>query len=492
MSSRKLLFSRNFFVFNLVALGVLLGFVLSMILFSCSTRVQPSQQARAEEYALPDLSGMQHSFSAIAQAVLPSVVKLNVEAVQTTQTAPGRNLPWFDFFFQDPDLRENREFRTQGLGSGVIVRRDGDRYYILTNDHVLGDAERVMVVLDDQTEYIGSIIGTDQRQDLALISFEAPGNNIPIARLGDSSDLAVGDWVLAIGSPFGFQSTVTAGIVSALGRRGGPQGNISDFIQTDAAINQGNSGGALVSMKGEVVGINTWITSQTGGSVGIGFSIPINNARRAIDDFIEVGEVRYGWLGVSIRSVSADIVDEMGLPNRRGAIVQHVFRGSPADTGGILPGDFVTEVNGQAVANSDELVMAVGELVADTNAEFKLIRDGAPLELSVRITVREDERRIADQNRNLWPGFSVFSLTDAVRRELELDDGLHGVFVASVEGRSPASAAGLRLGDVVTAVNGTTVNGMRVFYRVFNDADRESIELKVLREGREQTITLTW
>ncbi|MCA1754932.1 MAG: trypsin-like peptidase domain-containing protein, partial [Spirochaeta sp.] len=410
MSSRKLLFSRNFFVFNLVALGVLLGFVLSMILFSCSTRVEPSQQTRAQEYELPDMTEMQHSFSAIAEAVLPSVVTLNVEAVQTSQSAPGRNLPWFDFFFQDPDSDEDREFRTQGLGSGVIVRRDGDQYYILTNDHVLGDAQRVVVVLDDQTEYLGSILGTDKRQDLALISFEAPDNDIPTARLGDSSELSVGDWVLAIGSPFGFQSTVTAGIVSALGRRGGPQGNISDFIQTDAAINQGNSGGALVSMKGEVVGINTWITSQTGGSVGIGFSIPINNARRAIDDFIELGEVRYGWLGVSIRSVSADIVDEMELPSRGGAIVQHVFRGSPADTGGVLPGDFITQVNGQPVSNSDELVMAVGELVADTTAEFQLIRDGEPVELSVRITAREDELSIADQNRNLWPGFSVFSL----------------------------------------------------------------------------------
>jgi len=374
----------------------------------------------------------------------------------------------------------------------VIVRRDGEQYYILTNDHVLGDAERVVVVLDDQTEYLGSIIGTDKRQDLALISFEAPDNEIPIARLGDSSDLSVGDWVLAIGSPFGFQSTVTAGIVSALGRRGGPQGNISDFIQTDAAINQGNSGGALVSMKGEVVGINTWITSKTGGSVGIGFSIPINNARRAIDDFIELGEVRYGWLGVSIRSVSSDIVDEMELPSRRGAIVQHVFRDSPADTGGILPGDFVTHVNGQPVANSDELVMAVGELVADTTAEFRLIRDGEPVELSVRITAREDERSIADQNRNLWPGFSVFSLTDAVRNELELDEGVQGVFVASVEGRSPASAAGLRLGDIVTTVNGDDIEGMRSFYRVINSKERESIELEILREDSEQTINLSW
>lgn len=492
MSSRKLLFSRNFFVFNLVALGILLGFALSMVLFSCSTRVQPSQQARADEYPLPDLSGMQHSFSAIAQAVLPSVVKLNVEVVQTTQSTPGRNLPWFDFFFQDQDPDEDREFRTQGLGSGVIVRRDGDIYYILTNDHVIGDAERVTVVLDDRTEYLGSIIGTDQRQDLALISFEAPDNNIPTAHLGDSTELSVGDWVLAIGSPFGFQSTVTAGIVSALGRRGGPQGNISDFIQTDAAINQGNSGGALVNMKGEVVGINTWITSQTGGSVGIGFSIPINNARRAIDDFIELGEVRYGWLGVSIRSVSADTVTEMDLPSRDGAIVQHVFRDSPADNGGILPGDFITDVNGQAIADSDELIMAVGELVAGTDAEFGLIRNGSAIELSVQITAREDESSVADQNRNLWPGFSIFSLTDAVRRELELDSEVRGVFVASVEGRSPASAAGLRLGDIVTRVDDEAVDGMLEFYRVFNAAARESIELEILREGTEQTITLSW
>jgi S1-C subfamily serine protease len=299
----------------------------------------------------------------------------------------------------------------------------------------------------------------------------------------------VGDWVLAIGSPFGFQSTVTAGIVSAVGRRGGPAGNISDFIQTDAAINRGNSGGALVNLSGEVVGINTWITSQTGGSVGLGFSIPINNIVRSIDDFIETGSVRYGWLGVSIRSVSPELEGSLDLPDRRGALVHHVFLDSPADRGGLLPGDFVQVINGIRVADSDELVLQVGELPVDEIATFEIIRYGEEMIVEVRIGERESENAIANLNTRLWPGFSVFPLTDDLRSDIELEDSTSGVLVSTVENRTPGAAAGLRVGDIITRMDDRPVANLVDFYRLLNEGSR-SIDLSVLRDGTVERLQL--
>jgi S1-C subfamily serine protease len=299
----------------------------------------------------------------------------------------------------------------------------------------------------------------------------------------------VGDWVLAIGSPFGFQSTVTAGIVSAVDRRGGPAGNISDFIQTDAAINRGNSGGALVNLNGEVVGINTWITSQTGGSVGLGFSIPINNVVRSIDDFIETGAVRYGWLGVSIRSVTAELADSLKLPDREGAMVHHVFLDSPADRGGLLPGDFVRVINGVRVDDSDALVLEVGELPVDETATFEIIRYGEAQTVEVRIGERESEAEIANLNSRLWPGFSPFPLTEELREEIDLPSSVRGVVVSTVENRTPAAAAGIRVGDVITDVDGTTVGDLSDFYRLLNEGDR-TLALTVLRDGDEVGLEL--
>lgn len=481
---------KKLLVVNLVLVGLIAGFVLSFAVFSCSTRVQPTQEIDAQDrgsLAQPDLIAMQNSFRQISSTTLPSVVRIDVEEVRTRQAPGGNDAPWFDFFFGEPDSEGDdngdREFRTQGLGSGVIVRRDGDTYYVLTNDHVIGNADEITVTLDDGAEFTADVIGRDSRKDLALISFVAD-QELPVAALGDSDTLQVGDWVLAIGSPFGFQSTVTAGIVSAVGRRGGPAGNISDFIQTDAAINRGNSGGALVNLRGEVVGINTWITSQTGGSVGLGFSIPVNNVIRSIDDFIQTGSVRYGWLGVSIRSATREIADDMNLPSRDGALVHHVFVGSPADAGGLLPGDFIIAINGTEVEDSDQLVLEVGELPVGRIATFELIRLGERITVDVRISEREDDSEIANLNARLWPGFSVFPLTDEIREDADIAARVSGVVVSTVENRTPAAIAGLRVGDVVTAVNDQRISRMVDFYRELNDSGQE-VTFTIQREGNE-------
>ncbi len=490
MSRRSFLASGRFLIINLVLVGVILGFSLSTLVFSRSTSIQPGDAALAQQstgQAELDLSVMQHSFRTVAQDVLPSVVRIDVEEVRTQEVPRGNNLPWFDFFFGEPNNEDDRQFRTQGLGSGVIVRREGNTYYVLTNDHVVGDADRINILLDDSREFDAELVGKDARKDLAMVSFESR-DDIPVARLGDSETLRVGDWVIAIGSPFGFQSTVTAGIISAVGRRGGPQGNISDFIQTDASINQGNSGGALVNLRGQVVGINTWITSQTGGSVGLGFSIPINNVKSAIGDFIESGSVQYGWLGVSIRDVDPAMADDLGIRQREGALVHHVFRGSPADRGGILPGDFILAVNGRRIEDADELILRVGDLPAGEDAVFELVRQSNVRTIRVRITVREDEESIADLNRSLWPGVSAYPLTQEVREEFELPRRATGVVVSGVENRTPAAVAGIQVGDIITAMNGKNVGSLADFYREIAVESGETVSFTVLRDGETESL----
>jgi Do/DeqQ family serine protease len=483
---------------QLVAIGAVMGILVMALFISCSTQGEgEGLQASAVDTGNPEdplhsARSLQQSFRDVSQVALPSVVRIDVEEVRTQSRPQGDDAPWFDFFFGEPDTdepgMEDREFRTQGLGSGVIVRKQDNQFFVLTNDHVIGNANAITVTLDDGTDFQATIVGKDARKDLAMITFFSD-LELPVAQLGNSDSLRVGDWVLAIGSPYGFQSTVTAGIVSALGRRGGPAGNISDFIQTDAAINRGNSGGALVNLEGEVVGINTWITSQTGGSVGLGFSIPINNVVRSIDDFIETGAVRYGWLGVSIRSVDAEIADDLSLPNRQGALVYHVFLDSPAERGGLLPGDFITSINGVRVDSSDALVLEVGELPVGIDADFVLYRNGEEIELSVRIAERESEREIANLNTRLWPGFSVFPISEEIRSEMELDDSIQGLVISTVENRTPAALSGLRVGDIVTKIDDTEVATMLDFYRAFPEPG-EPAEITVVRDGEELQISL--
>ena len=488
MARGKALYSRKFFLANLVMVGIIVGFALSVLVFSCSTRLEPGDSAYAQQPgSTPEInaSSLQGSFREVATAVLPSVVKLTV--AESGDGDDQGNFPWFEFFFGEPDGDQPR--RPRGLGSGVIVERDGDTYYVLTNDHVVANGDNIQVSLDDRREFDAELIGNDPRKDLAMVAFEHE-EDIPIVRLGDSDALAVGDWVLAVGSPFGLQSTVTAGIVSAVGRRGGPQGNISDFIQTDAAINQGNSGGALVNLRGEVVGINTWITSQTGGSIGLGFSIPINNAKSAISDFIESGEVQYGWLGVSIRNPSPVLAADMEIADQDGAFVFHVFEDSPADEGGIRPGDFMKAINGTPVENADDFILRVGDLVEGEVVEFDLVRLGERQTIEVTIGRRADEDTIAQQSPRAWPGMSVLPLTDDVRSQADIESSTSGVLIINVESRTPAAAAGFRRGDIITSMNGSRVRSVMDFYRELNDEGVDEVEFTYERDGEESTVSI--
>ncbi|MFP4644523.1 MAG: Do family serine endopeptidase [Spirochaetales bacterium] len=411
------------------------------------------------------------SFADVVENVLPTVVEVNTVSIIRRQL-PRFSSP-FDWFFDpwsQPEYDE-REYRRPGLGSGVIVRHDNGTGYILTNHHVIDGADEIQVSLFDGRIFDADVIGSDARLDLALLEISSD-DRLPVARLGDSSQLRVGDWVLALGNPLGFESTVTAGIVSALGRRpdsASPITDYTDYIQTDAAINPGNSGGALVSVDGSVIGINTWIASRGGGSVGLGFAIPINQAMRAIDNFIEEGQVVYGWLGVSLLDRDSDagrrLFEELDLADREGTLVTGVYRGSPAADAGITPGSLITAIDGESVSSASEVSRAVGELSPGQDAAFSVAIAGEEQDITVRIARRD----IGDGGlvgRDLWPGFTVITVTEEIRGSLSLSDDATGVAVTSVQPGSEAGTAGIRPGDVIELVDGRRVEDAGAFYEV--------------------------
>jgi Do/DeqQ family serine protease len=451
------------------------------------------------DQAAKSLSLVQSGMRDIAKKVLPVVVEIDVTEV-IKQQAPQLDSPFNWFFNQPPGNGQGggeRTFRQQGLGSGIIVRRSGDKVFVLTNNHVVKDATEVSVKLADQRVYKAKVVGADPRKDIALVSFDSR-ENLPVAELGDSNALEVGDLVVAVGNPFGFASTVTLGIVSALGRRGpgGGPSAYTDYIQTDAAINQGNSGGALVNIQGEVIGMNTWIAAPSGGSVGLGFAIPINNAKRAIDDFISKGKVEYGWLGVQIGDIQDPDVypgfaRDLKVEGVKGAAVLNVYKGSPADRAGLLPGDYVTAVDNAPVADSNQLTQAVGALLAGKAYTFELYRNGEKVSLSVRIGARDAKDEVA-QYKNLWPGMTVVNLTDRIRQEANIQGNPQGVVIGYLPDQdTPASIAGFKPGDVITGINGKKVRSMMDYYRALNDKGSRTVTFQIVREGTEISVGLT-
>ena len=421
------------------------------------------------------VEALQDSFRAISNGLLPSVVEVDVTETKTV-TAIDPFEDFRRFFFGNPGSQDNgggkkqRSYEQKGLGSGVIVRRTGNTLYVLTNNHVAGDATKIVVKLNDGREFDGKLVGSDSRMDIALVSFETKDKEIPVATLGDSDKVQTGDICFAMGAPLGFSQSVTQGIISAKGRSGSGIGNINDFIQTDAAINQGNSGGPLVNIYGEVIGINTWIASQSGGSQGLGFSIPINNIKNAIDSFISDGKIVYGWLGVSLMDATKEYKSELGVGDKDGALASQLFIGSPAQKCGMHPGDYIIELNGNKVKNVNQLVRDVGLLEAGSQAKFKVIRSGKTVELNIKIEERSE--KVSSDNGKLWPGFIASPLTENVRKELNLEDKVKGVVVSNVMEKSPAASLRIQDTDIITAVNGVGVKNLSEFYGELSKADR--------------------
>jgi serine protease Do len=444
-----------------------------------------------------DARGAPDSFAELAEGLLPAVVN-----IATTQKVRGKRpeLPQFppgspfeEFFRDFFDRQQRRDAPTRratSLGSGFIISGDG---LIVTNNHVIQDAEEITIVLQDDTKLEAEILGRDEKTDIALLKVE-PTQALPFVRFGNSDDLRVGDWVIAIGNPLGFGGTVTAGIVSARGRdiNSGPY---DDFIQTDASINRGNSGGPLFNMKGEVIGINTAIYSPTGGSIGIGFSIPAALARPVIDQLKEFGRTRRGWLGVRIQAVTDEIAESLGLDEARGALVASVTEGGPAEKAKIEAGDVILSFDGKPVDEMRSLPRIVADTPPQREVPVTVWRKGSELTLQVAVAELEayeqasltTEEPVAEEEGQIEGlGLSLSALSSELKQRFDLEESVGGVLVTEVADESIAARKGLRPGDVIVEVGQEEVSSPSdVARRVkkAKDDGRKSVLLLVDRQG---------
>jgi len=406
-----------------------------------------SASAQVNAKGLPDFASLVESEgSAVVNiAVTPAVQPASLSGQPNLEQIPEQ----FRHFFQQPGPQQRGAPRPQsGVGSGFIVSDDG---YILTNAHVVDDAADITVRLRDRTELKASLIGLDTLTDVALIKVQA--DELPTVRIASSDDIKVGEWVLAIGSPFGFDQTATQGIVSAVSRTL-PSADYVPFIQTDVAVNPGNSGGPLFNTAGEVIGINSQIYSRTGGYQGLSFAIPIDIAMNVAEQLKESGHTKRGWLGVGIQDVSPALAESFGLDRVAGALVSSVGEGSPADRGGIQEGDIVLEFNGKSINRSGELPSLVGAVRSGEKANVTVFRDGDKQNLVITIGQRGEESVAAADVSSIL-GMSLASLTDAERDQLGIDQGLR---VVDLDAQSLAADSGIQVNDVVVQINGVAVN----------------------------------
>lgn len=443
--------------------------------------------------------------SLLAQASLPDFTDLVEEAspavvnISTRQKMPERAVagqpglpdleglpPMFREFFERsiPQIPRNpggRQREAQSLGSGFIISPDG---YIMTNNHVVADADEIIVRLSDRSELEAKLIGADPRSDVALLKVE--GKDLPVVRLGKADDLKVGEWVLAIGSPFGFDHSVTAGIVSAKGRNL-PSDSYVPFIQTDVAINPGNSGGPLFNLQGEVVGINSQIFTRSGGFMGLSFAIPMEVAMQVADQLKADGKVTRGWLGVVIQEVNKDLAESFGLDKPAGALVAQVLEDGPADKGGLQVGDVILSLNGKPIIMSADLPHLVGGLKPGEKAELDVVRDGSRKKLNVTVgTLPEEGQELASsgsaqggERSNNRLGVTVVELTAEQKKGLDLKGG---VVVKEVL-NGPAAMIGLRPGDVITHLNNQAIDSISAFTQVAQDLPKNrSVSMRVLRQ----------
>ncbi|WP_445262153.1 DegQ family serine endoprotease [Pseudomonas sp. EA_35y_Pfl2_R111] len=452
-------------------------------------------QALVAQASLPD-------FTELVEQASPAVVNISTRQKMPDRAVAGSGSlnvpdleglpPMFREFFernvpQVPRAPGGGRREAQSLGSGFIISADG---YVLTNNHVIADADEIIVRLSDRSELEAKLIGTDPRSDVALLKVE--GSDLPIVNLGKSEDLKVGEWVLAIGSPFGFDHSVTAGIVSAKGRSL-PNESYVPFIQTDVAINPGNSGGPLFNLAGEVVGINSQIFTRSGGFMGLSFAIPMSVAMDVADQLKAEGKVSRGWLGVVIQEVNKDLAESFGLEKPAGALVAQVLEDGPAAKGGLQVGDVILSLNGKSIIMSADLPHLVGALKPGTSVELNVVRDGARKKLQLKIgALPEDGEALANaatpgvERSSNRLGVKVVELSAEQQKSLDLKGG---VVISEVQD-GPAALIGLRPGDVITHLNNQAINSAKTFAEVAQALPKNrSVSMRVLRQGRASFIT---
>ncbi|MDO5576415.1 MAG: Do family serine endopeptidase, partial [Fibrobacter sp.] len=429
-------------------------------------------------------------FADIAEEVVPTVVQVIPTKIDTVTFS---NNPFYQFFgnspfgFEDffggaPRQRqpqvEKREYRQQGLGSGVIVSKDG---YILTNHHVVKGADEIEVKTSDNRSFQADVVGMDSLSDVAVIKIKNDVKDLPVAYLGDSDKLRPGDWALAIGNPFSLSSSVTMGIISALGRTAGNDANsYQNFIQTDAAINPGNSGGALVNIDGELIGINTMIYTKSGGNMGIGFAIPINMAKKIMEDLIYEGKVSRGWLGVMIQELDYNTREALGINDKtQGVLIGDVFKNQPADKAGIKRGDIVLSINNKTVGNTNELKNVVAGISPGKKVPVVVLRNNKKVTLSVLLTGRDESQTNqsvdTESKDNTSENASDFSkllgikagnITPELQSQLDLDKNIKGIVILGIEQGSQAQREGLAQNDIVLEINRQATPSIKEFKKI--------------------------
>ncbi|MEC8109699.1 MAG: DegQ family serine endoprotease [Pseudomonadota bacterium] len=475
------------------------------LVYAGESRVRPVVMAFAIIFVSTNLVASERpdSFADQVEKLSPAVVNISTttvvddgQAMDMPQFPPGS--PFEEFFKNFGD--NNRQRKAQSLGSGFIIDDEG---IVVTNYHVIENAEEIRVVLADETSFNAEVLGQDRKTDIAVLKIDPGDTKLTAVSFGDSDKLRVGDWVLAIGNPFGLGGTVTAGIVSARGRDIG-NGPYDDFIQTDASINRGNSGGPLFNTHGDVIGINTAIYSQSGGSVGIGFAISSNLAERVAEQLIEFGQTRRGWLGVYIQEVTPDIAESLGLDDDSGALISSVNEDGPAAKGGIQPGDVIVEFDGKPIEKMRDLPRIVAETDIGAKVKVELFRQGK-LE-TVTVTLGELEKAelagVIDNGRNQDDnfsfgslGFTVTNLNVELAKELGLDSDTTGVVVREVVPGSPAAEKGLTVGDILRRYGQRPIDDAATLAKDIEQAEgsgRSGVLLLIEREGRERFIQISF
>ncbi len=465
---------RRSFRMGLIVGAILLAGVLVGVLVSVRMDWLPSANGGPTVARPPlEFAAGQQIFVPVVKATMPAVVNISTSRVVRSpggQDSAFMDDPLFRQFFGDEFFRRfqaPRERKERSLGSGVIVDPSG---YIVTNNHVVAKADEIKVLLSDKREFIGKVVGSDPKSEIAVIKIDA--TDLPVVPWGDSDKLEIGEYVLAIGNPFGLNQTVTQGIVSAVGRANVGIADYEDFIQTDAAINPGNSGGALVNLRGELVGINTAIFSRSGGYMGIGFAVPSNMTREVMQSLIKHGKVTRGWLGISIQDLSPELAKSFGLSETRGALVGEVVENSPAAKAGIKSGDVIVAFAGKKVDSPTTLRNAVAQTPLGKSVKIELIRDKESKSVDATIgeqpkdLERESEPVRGGKEGTALSGMDVQELTPEIARQMDLSPGVKGVAVSNVGADSPAAAAGVQRGDVISEINRTPVRNVKDYQRI--------------------------
>ena len=463
--------------------------ILPSTLWVCMVALLTVGQA-ASAQGLPD-------FTELVEEAAPGVVNISTSRTVQRSSAPGfegfggQEIPEiFRHFFGDslptpPNGGEGRSEQRQSLGSGFVISEDG---YVMTNAHVVQDADEILVRLNDRRELSAEVIGSDPQTDVALLKIEA--TDLPTLSLGDSDDLKVGEWVAAIGSPFGFDHSVTAGIVSAINRTL-PRDAYVPFIQTDVAINPGNSGGPLFNLEGEVVGINSQIFTRSGGFMGVSFAIPINVAMDVAEQLREDGRVNRGWLGVMIQPVSQDLAESFGMDNAIGALIADLDPEGPAAQSGLQAGDVILEVNGEEVERSSTLPRLIGRGAPGTEVELTLMRDGEEITESVELGSwpdAEQPQTQANSNDQTRLGVMVAEIDEAMREQLNISGGVE---VRQVEPDSVAANAGIQPGDVLVSIDHRSVSSSEELVSIVEELPTDrAIPIRLFREGRSLFVAL--